>query len=79
MWLIYDYITVIFMIYDYIYFLYSYTWLYLYYDYILVCVDDNVSRSFKSLLCKDVVYKFINSIIKEIKYCTDIMEKHFSK
>ena len=33
----------------------------------------------KSYLCEDAVYNFINSMIKESKYFTDIMKKHFNK
>ena len=38
------------------------------YGYKLVCVDDKLSKSFKSYLVEDVVYNFINSMIKENKY-----------
>ena len=47
--------------------------------YKLVCVDDKFSEPFKSNLGEDAVHNFINSIIKESKYCTDIMKKHFNK
>ena len=30
-------------------------------------------------LGKDAVYNFINSMIKENKYCRDVMKKHFNK
>ena len=30
-------------------------------------------------LVKDAIYNFINSMIKESKYWTDVMKKHFSK
>ena len=33
----------------------------------------------KSYLCEDAVDNFINSMIKESKYFTDIMKKHFNK
>ena len=45
------------------------------YGYKLECVDDKFSKPFKSYLCGDAVENFINSIIKEIKYYTGIMEK----
>ena len=35
------------------------------YGYKLVCVDDNFSKSYKSYLSEEVVYNFINSMIKE--------------
>ena len=41
------------------------------YGYKLVCV--------KSYLGKDAVYNLISSMIKESKYCSDVMKKHFSK
>ena len=31
------------------------------------------------MLGEDAVYKFINSMIKESKYCSDVMKKHFNK
>ena len=36
-------------------------------------------QSFKSYLDKDTAYSFINSMIEESKYCTDIMKNHFNK
>ena len=44
-----------------------------------ICVDDKFSKPFKSYLGEDAVYNFINSMIKENKYCTDIMERYFNK
>ena len=49
------------------------------YGYKLVCVDDKFSKPFKSYLGEDAVYNFINSMIEESKYCTDMMKKHFNK
>ena len=49
------------------------------YGYKLVYVDDKFSKPFKAYLGKDAVYDFINSIIEEIKYCCDVMKKHFNK
>ena len=48
------------------------------YGYKLVCVDDKIDESFKTYLGKDSVYNFINNMIKESKYCSDVMKKHFS-
>ena len=45
----------------------------------LVCVDDKFSKSFKFHLVEDAVYNYINKMIEESKYCTDIMKKHFNK
>ena len=49
------------------------------YGYKLVCVDDRFSRPFKSYLVENVVYNVISSMIKESKYCSYVMEKHFNK
>ena len=49
------------------------------YSYKSVCVDDKFSKPFKSYLGEDVVYNFISSMIKERKYCSDAMKKHFNK
>ena len=48
------------------------------YGYKLVSVDDKFSKPFKTYLDKDAVY-FINSMIKESKYCIDIRKRHFIK
>ena len=49
------------------------------YRYILVCVDDEFSKSFNSYLGEDTAYTFINSMIEESKYCSDVTIKHFDK
>ena len=49
------------------------------YGYKLVCVDDKFSKSFKSYLGQDSLYDFISSMIKESKYCSDVMKNHFNK
>ena len=43
------------------------------------CVVDKFSKTFNSYLGEDVIYNFINSMMKESKSCTDIMRKHFNK
>ena len=43
------------------------------YGYILVCVD-KFSKSFELYLGEDAVYNFINSMIEESQYCTDIVK-----
>ena len=45
----------------------------------LVCVDDKYSKPFKTYLGQDAVYNFINSMIEESKYCSEVMKKHFNK
>ena len=49
------------------------------YDYKLVCADDKFSKLFKSNLGEDNVYNFINSMIKESKYYSEVVKKHFNK
>ena len=49
------------------------------YGYELVCVDDKFSKPFKSYLGEDAVYNFINSMVEESKYCSDVMKKHLNK
>ena len=49
------------------------------YGYKLVCVDDKISKPFKSYLGEDVVYNFITCMIKESKYCSDLIKKHFNE
>ena len=46
------------------------------YGYKLVCVDAKFSKSF---LVENALYNFFNSMIKESKYCSDLMKKHFIK
>ena len=45
------------------------------YGYKLVCDDGKFSKPFKSYLGEDIIYDFINTIVKESKYCTDVMKK----
>ena len=49
------------------------------YGYKLVCIHNKFSKPLKSYLGKDAVYNFISSMIKESKYCSDVMKKHFNK
>ena len=49
------------------------------YGYKLVCVDDKFIKSFESYLVEDIVYNFINSMIEEINYCSDVMKKQVNK
>ena len=49
------------------------------YGYKLVCVDDKFSNPFKTYLGEDVVYNFINSMIEESKYCSDVIKNIFTK
>ena len=38
-----------------------------------------INKSFNSYLDHDTVYNVISSMIKESKYCSDVMKKHFNK
>ena len=49
------------------------------YGYKLLFVNEKFSKPFKSYLGEDSVYNFINSMVKEIKNCSDVMKKHFNK
>ena len=49
------------------------------YGYKLICVNDKFSQPFKSYLGEDAVYPFNSSMIKESKYCSDVMRRHFNK
>ena len=45
-----------------------------------MCVDDKCSKPFKFYLGQEAVYNFVNnSMIKESKYCTDMMKKKMMK
>ena len=49
------------------------------YGYILVCVNNKFSKSFKTYLDKNAIYHFVNSMFKESKYCSDMMKKLFNE
>ena len=49
------------------------------YGYKLVCFDHKFSKPFETYLGEDSIYNFIYSMIKESKYCNDLMKKHFNK
>ena len=44
-----------------------------------MCVDDKFSEPFNSYVGEDAVYNFINSMVEQSKYCSDVMKKHFNK
>ena len=48
-------------------------------DYKLVCVDYKFSKPFKSYLGEDAICNFINGMIAESKYFTDITKNHFNR
>ena len=49
------------------------------YGYKLVCVHDKFRKPFRSYLGEDAVYNFINSMIEEDNYCSDLIKKYFNK
>ena len=49
------------------------------YGFKLVCVDENSSKPFKTYLSGDAVYNFINDMIEERKYYSDVLKKLFNK
>ena len=49
------------------------------YGYKLVSVNYKFSKPFKAYLGEIAVFNFINSMIKESKYCSDVVKKHFNK
>ena len=49
------------------------------YGYNLRRVYDKLSKPFKQCLRKDAVYNFISNMIKESKYCSEMMKKYFNK
>ena len=49
------------------------------YDYKLVCVNNKFSKPSKNYLGKDAVDNFINNMIEENKYCSEVMKKRFNK
>ena len=49
------------------------------YGYKLVCIDDKFSKPFKTYLVEDAVYNFMNSMIKESKYCSEFIKNILMK
>ena len=47
------------------------------YGYKLVCVDDKFSKPIKTYLGEDTLSNFINGMIEESKYCSEVMKKTF--
>ena len=47
------------------------------YGYKLVRVDDKFNKLLKLYLGEDAVYNFISSMIKESRYCSDMIKKTF--
>ena len=49
------------------------------YGYKSVCIDDKFSKSFKTYLDEDVVYNFINSMIEESQYCSEVIKNNLAE
>ena len=49
------------------------------YGYKFVCVDDKLSKPFKTYLGKHVVYNVISNMIKGSKYCSDVIKNILRK
>ena len=49
------------------------------YAYKIVCIDDRFSKSIVVSRSKNDAYEFIRGILKEYKYCKNIIKKHFNK
>ena len=45
------------------------------YDYKLVCVDDKFSKDFKTYLEQDAEDNFINNMVEESKYRSNVIKK----
>ena len=45
----------------------------------LVHVDDKLSKPFNPNLGEDAVYNFINSMVREKRYCSNLIKKQFNK
>ena len=49
------------------------------YAFKVVCIDDRFSKPVVVYRGKNAAYEFIKAILKEYKYCKNIMKKHFNK
>ena len=49
------------------------------FDYKVVCVDNKFSKKFVLYRGKNVVYRFIEAILKEYNYCKEMIKKYFNK
>ena len=49
------------------------------YGYKLICVDGQYSKSYETYFGEDAIDKFLNDMIKETKYCSEMIETEFSK
>ena len=49
------------------------------YAFKVVCIDNRFSKPTVVYRGKNAAYEFIKAILKEYKYCKNIMKKHFNK
>ena len=49
------------------------------YNFKVVCIDDRFSKPVVVYRGENAAYEFIRAILKEHKYCKNIMKKHFNK
>ena len=49
------------------------------YDFKVVCIDNRFSRPIVVYRGKNASYEFIKAILKEYRYCKNIIKKHFNK
>ena len=49
------------------------------YGYKLICLDHKFSKPYKSYSGEDAVYNFINNMIDESNYCSEVMKKKINK
>ena len=49
------------------------------FGYKLVCVDDKLSKPFKSYIGEDAVGNLFNSMVEERRRCSGAMKNHFNK
>ena len=47
--------------------------------YKIVCIDDRFSKPIVVYRGENAAYEFIKAILKEYKYCENVMNKHFNK
>ena len=46
---------------------------------VVCCYDDKYSKDAKIYRGKKAVYKFMEQMLKEVKYCKNVMKKEFNK
>ena len=49
------------------------------YAYKIICIDDRSSKPIVAYRGENTAYEFIKAILKEYKYCKNIIKKHLNK